>query len=71
MLEVGFSDDHRPVDTGDAGSGRVLNTFCHGCWRAGGILNVEKLQGFKLRLENGRLVVGVPCVMGEVPPVAL
>jgi hypothetical protein len=69
LLEVGFSDDRRPVGVGDAGAARVLNTLCHGCWRAGGILNVDKLRGFKLRLESGRLVYQRGTVYSEAGPI--
>ena len=46
-----------------------MQALCCGRWRAGGILNIEKLPGFKLRLEDGRLVYKRGIVYTAVGPI--
>ena len=55
LLEVGFSDDGRLIADSDLGLGHLIDIACHGCWAAGGSVNVDKLAAFKICAENGTL----------------
>jgi len=70
VLEVGYSDDRRPVALSASGLEQLLDIMCHMCWAAGGTVNTTKLQAFRVELRNHRLLYGTGAIypiVGRVP----
>ena len=65
LVEIGYSDDRRPLARSDSALERMLDTTCHGCWAAAGAVNGDKLKVYKVREGVGRLEY----VSGSIHPV--
>ncbi len=61
-VEIGYSDDRRPLSKTAEGLGHLLDIFCHGCWAAGASINDSKLQAFRVKLSKGALTSGTGSV---------
>ena len=70
VLEIGFSDDRRPVSSTASGLARLLHTLCQGCWAAGGSVNSSKLKAFRVALRGGRLMYEGGSIATVVGPLA-
>ena len=70
VLEIGFSDDRRPVSSTASGLARLLHTLCQGCWAAGGSVNSSKLKAFRVALRGGRLMYEGGSIATVVRPLA-
>jgi hypothetical protein len=62
VVEIGYSDDRRPISKTAEGLGHLLDIFCHGCWAAGASVNDSKLQAFRVKLSKGVLTYGTGSV---------
>jgi hypothetical protein len=69
-IELGSSDDRRPMAGNAATLAHLVKTMCVACWAVGGAVNASKLQAFHVSSRAGRLVYQSGTVDTELGPIS-